>query len=166
MDQTSIHTDPAFSRHAQEQPSVHPQSTQTSSCHLSDSADQSYQQWERREQDKHTEHPLTRLEIALADVQRCVSPDDGVISYNNHGNNSCGDDSHGPVRSLSVLEKVSRFERRERAGKQRSHSTSHVHNKAAQLRVSRINNSSLYRNASSSFITFFPKCTSSRIHVF
>ncbi|KAK2818824.1 hypothetical protein Q5P01_024385 [Channa striata] len=50
-----------------------------------------------------------------------------------HGDSSFGDGSHGPARSLSVLEKVSRFERRERAGKQRSHSTSHVHNKATRM---------------------------------
>lgn len=148
MDQTSVHSDQAFSRLIEEQPahlSVHPQSqatpsstSQSSSRHLSDSAAVLYQQWDRREQDKHREHPLTRLEIALADVQRCASPDDSVISSSSHGNNSLGDDSQGPVRSLSVLEKVSRFERRERAGKQRSHSTSHVHNKATQLRVSPI----------------------------
>lgn len=161
MDQTSINSDQAaFSRLTQEQPthlSVHPQSqatpsstSQSSPRYLSDSAALSYQQWDRREQDKHREHPLTRLEIALTEVQRCASPDDGIISSNSHGNNSFGDDSQVPVRSLSVLEKVSRFERRERTGKQRSHSTSHVHNKSTQLRVSQIKpkKNSQYRNAS------------------
>ncbi|KAK1883423.1 Protein Shroom3 [Dissostichus eleginoides] len=67
------------------------------SHHLSD--------WDHQEQDKDREHPLTRLEIALAEVQRGSSPN-SVISAGSHGNSSVGDGSQGPVRSLSVLEKV------------------------------------------------------------
>lgn len=143
MDQSSIHSEPVvFSMLAQGQvPTthlpVHPQSqappsstSQPSSRHLSDSAALQYQHWDHREQDKDREHPLTRLEIALAEVQRCASPD-SVVSAGSHGNSSFGDVSQGPTRSLSVLEKVSRFERRERAGKQRSHTTTNAHNKAA-----------------------------------
>ncbi|XP_046870704.1 protein Shroom3 isoform X2 [Hypomesus transpacificus] len=59
------------------------------------------------------EHPLTRLENALAEVQRCASPE-----------SSSSQGSGQAARSLSVLEKVNRFERREQ-GKQRSHSASH-----------------------------------------
>ncbi|XP_062339767.1 protein Shroom3 isoform X2 [Osmerus eperlanus] len=60
------------------------------------------------------EHPLTRLENALAEVQRCASPE-----------SSSSQGSAQATRSLSVLEKVNRFERREQ-GKQRSHSASHT----------------------------------------
>ncbi|XP_040915540.1 protein Shroom3 isoform X2 [Toxotes jaculatrix] len=142
VDQISIHPDPvAFSRPAQGQiPPAHlpaqpqPQApptpaSQTSPRHLSDSASLQYQHWDHRDRDKDREHPLTRLEIALAEVQRCASSD------SNHGNSSFTDGSQGPARSLSVLEKVSRFERRERAGKQRSHSTTNTHNKATHLRT-------------------------------
>lgn len=66
------------------------------------------------------EHPLTRLELALAEVQRCSAPEGAARIHDNGGSAEAG---RGPTRSLSVLEKVSRFERRERAGKQRSHST-------------------------------------------
>lgn len=149
MDRVTIHSDQVeFSRLTQEHPKHLPadpqsqatpsSSSQSSLRHLSDSAALSYQQWDRKEQGKDREHPLTSLEIALAEVQRCASTDDGVLSSTTHGSNSFADDSQGPARSLSVLEKVSRFERRERAGKQRSHSTSHVHNKATHLHVSLI----------------------------
>lgn len=92
-----------------------------------------YQQWDQRQQDKDREHPLTRLEIALAEVQRCATPD-SAVSAGSQGNSSFGEVSHGPTCNLSVLEKVSRFERRERSGKQHSHSTTNAHNKA-HLRV-------------------------------
>uniref|UniRef100_A0A8C4DZS9 Shroom family member 3 n=1 Tax=Dicentrarchus labrax TaxID=13489 RepID=A0A8C4DZS9_DICLA len=144
VDQTSVHSEPvASSRLAQGQvPTAHlpghpqPQASPTSAPqpsyrHLSDSAALQHQHWDQRERDKDREHPLTRLEIALAEVQRCASPD----SASSHGNSSFGDGSKGPARSLSVLEKVSRFERRERSGNQRSHSTSNVHNKAIHLRM-------------------------------
>ncbi|XP_067339646.1 protein Shroom3 isoform X6 [Channa argus] len=144
MDKTIIHTDQAaFSRLGQRQPAhlpVHPQSqappssaSQTSPHHLSDSDSLRYQHWDYREPEKDREHPLTRLEIALAEVQQSASPDDSVVSANSHGNSNFDDGSKGPARSLSVLEKVSRFECRERSGKQRSHSTSHVHNKALRM---------------------------------
>ncbi|XP_066501835.1 protein Shroom3 isoform X2 [Hoplias malabaricus] len=70
----------------------------SSGRHHSDSC--SYQQ---REQD--LEHPLTRLENALAEVQRCTSPQSSVQSE----------------RSMSVLEKISHFERQQT--KPRSHSS-------------------------------------------
>lgn len=95
-----------------------PSSAHHASRHLSDSAALQYQQWDQRQRD----HPLTRLEIALAEVQRCPTPD------------SQGEGGHGPARSLSVLEKVSRFERRERAGLQLSHSSGS--SKGSHLRVS------------------------------
>ncbi|KAE8284788.1 Protein Shroom3 Shroom-like protein [Larimichthys crocea] len=141
MDQTSIHSEPLVSsRHAQGQvPTTHqplqpqpqPQAPPTSTSHpfprhLSDSAALQYQ----RERDKDSEHPLTRLENALAEVQRCATPE-SVVSTSSHGNSNFGDSSQGPTRSLSVLEKVSRFERREHAGKQRSHSTANPPNKAS-----------------------------------
>ncbi|XP_028829593.1 protein Shroom3 isoform X2 [Denticeps clupeoides] len=59
------------------------------------------------------EHPLTRLENALAEVQRCASPE-STISQG----------SFQSERSMSVLEKVSHFERRE-STKVRSHSLGH-----------------------------------------
>ncbi|XP_041753245.2 protein Shroom3 [Coregonus clupeaformis] len=63
------------------------------------------------------EHPLTRLENALAEVQRCASPESSATSRSSH------------QRSPSVLEKVNRFESREQEqGKQRSQSTSASHN--------------------------------------
>ncbi|XP_070706371.1 protein Shroom3 [Pempheris klunzingeri] len=147
MDQTSIHSEPmASSRLAQGQvPPTHlpaqplpqappPSSSQHSPRHLSDSAALPYQHWDHREQDKDKEHPLTRLEIALAEVQRCTSPN-SAISTSSHGNNTSVDGTQEPARSLSVLEKVSRFERREHSGKQRSHSTTNAHNKATHLRM-------------------------------
>ncbi|XP_073334647.1 protein Shroom3 [Pagrus major] len=108
--------------------------SKTSPRHPSDSAALQYQHCDERELDKDREHPLTRLEIALAEVQRCTSPD-SVVSTSSHGNSSFGDGSQGPSRSLSVLEKVSRFERRECAGKQRSHSTTNAQSKATHLKT-------------------------------
>ncbi|XP_078127741.1 protein Shroom3 isoform X3 [Sander vitreus] len=148
MDQASIHSEPvASSRLTQgELPLTHlpvhpqpqdlpPSASQHPPRHLSDSAVLQYQHWENKQQDKDREHPLTRLEIALAEVQQCASPN-SVVSSSSHGNSSLGNDSQGPVRSLSVLEKVSRFERRECTGKQRSHSTTNVQDKATHLRMS------------------------------
>ncbi|XP_038826896.1 protein Shroom3-like [Salvelinus namaycush] len=60
------------------------------------------------------EHPLTRLENALAEVQRCASPESSARSQSSH------------QRSPSVLEKVNRFERQEQR-KQRSHSINASH---------------------------------------
>ncbi|XP_028273335.1 protein Shroom3 isoform X2 [Parambassis ranga] len=146
MDQTSIHSEPVTSSwlpqgqvlpsHSQvhPQPQAPPSSTSQPSRHFSDSAALQYQHWDHREQDKDKEHPLTRLENALAEVQRCTSPESSV-SAGSHGSKSFSDSNQGPARSLSVLEKVSRFERRERAGKQRSHSTNNSHNKATHLRM-------------------------------
>lgn len=147
MDQSNIHSEPVVSSlptqgqvptghlPAQPQPQAPPTSTsQPSARHLSDSAALQYQQRDHREPVKDREHPLTRLEIALAEVQQCASPD-SVVSASNHGNSSCSDGRQGPTRSLSVLEKVSRFERRERAGKQRSHSTTNAHSKVTHLKV-------------------------------
>uniref|UniRef100_A0A671VC31 Shroom family member 3 n=1 Tax=Sparus aurata TaxID=8175 RepID=A0A671VC31_SPAAU len=108
-------------------------SSKTSSHHLSDSAALQYQHCDESELDKDREHPLTRLEIALAEVQRCTSPG-SVVSTSSHGNSSLGDGSQGPSRSLSVLEKISRFERHERTGKQRSHSTTNAQSKANHLK--------------------------------
>lgn len=145
MDQTSVHSEPLASPklaqgqvpppHFPVHPHPHPQApsipaSQLSPRHLSDSAALQYQHWE---QDKDKDHPLTRLEIALAEVQQPTGPDN-VFSPSSYGNSNFGEDSQGPVRSLSVLEKVSRFERRERAGKQRSQSTASPH-RASQVRV-------------------------------
>ncbi|XP_068430181.1 protein Shroom3 isoform X2 [Clinocottus analis] len=118
MDQASIHSEPmASSRLPQGQAPatqlpVHPQpqvvypsASQPHPRHLSDSAVVQYQTWDHRERDKDREHPLTRLELALAEVQRYASPN-SVISSSSHGNSSFGDGSQGPVRSLSVLEKM------------------------------------------------------------
>nr|XP_020456791.1 protein Shroom3-like isoform X2 [Monopterus albus] len=141
-DQTSIHSDPVMaSRLSQGQgPPTHilvqsqaPPTSQSFPRHFSDSA--ALQYWDDRELDKDREHPLTHLEIALAEVQRCASPG-GDSSTNSHGNSRFVDDSPGPVHSLSVLEKVSHFERRERAGRQRSYSTTSAHKKAIRLRMS------------------------------
>ncbi|XP_063066757.1 protein Shroom3 isoform X2 [Engraulis encrasicolus] len=71
------------------------------------------------------EHPLTRLENALAEVQRCASPESGSAA------GSGGSQNYPPGgerdRSVSVLERVSRFERRDPpSGKARSHSISHA----------------------------------------
>ncbi|KAM4527733.1 protein Shroom3 isoform 2-T2 [Odontesthes bonariensis] len=142
VDQSSVHSEPVTSpRLAQGQVPqchmpVHPQAPPTSALqpsarHFSDSAAAQYQSWNNRDQDR--EHPLTRLENALAEVQRCASPD-SVFSGSSHDNGSLNDGNQGPTCSLSVLEKVSRFERRERSGKPCAHS--HSHSKAAQLQMS------------------------------
>ncbi|XP_067431168.1 protein Shroom3 isoform X1 [Thunnus thynnus] len=146
VDQPSIHRESVTSsRVAQGQvPPTHlpvypqPQAllssaSQSSPRHHNDSAALQHQHWDQREQDKDREHPLTRLEIALAEVQRCASPE-SVASASGHSNSSFSEGNQGPARNLSVLEKVSRFERRERAGKQHSHSNSHGHNKATHHR--------------------------------
>ncbi|XP_044029263.1 protein Shroom3 isoform X4 [Siniperca chuatsi] len=111
-----------------------PSASQPSPHHLSGSAALQYQHWDHRERDKDRENPLTRLEIALTEVQQCASPD-SVISASSHDNSSCGDGSQGPAHSLSVLEKISCFERWEHDGKQRSHSTTNIHNKATHRRM-------------------------------
>nr|XP_040053124.1 protein Shroom3 isoform X4 [Gasterosteus aculeatus aculeatus] len=100
-------------------PALHPSACHPHPRHSSDSAAPQNPHWDHREWEKDRDHPLTRLEIALAEVQRCASPN-SVISSSSHDNGGAG--GQGPVRSLSVLEKVSCFERRERSGKQRSHS--------------------------------------------
>ncbi|XP_061654876.1 protein Shroom3 isoform X3 [Phyllopteryx taeniolatus] len=128
MDQSDLHPEPmSYSRVAQGQvpPShspVHPQhssSTLASIRHHSDSVALHYQ----KEQNRDKEHPLTRLENALVEVQRCTSPNTGV-SAGSHDNNI-----QGPARSLSVLERVSRFEHCDRAGNQRSYSIGPGHHK-------------------------------------
>ncbi|KAF0022086.1 hypothetical protein F2P81_025661 [Scophthalmus maximus] len=145
VEQTSVHPDAVvLSMPAQGQvPPTHspvhlqPQAPPTSASHTSPRhhSDSAALHWDHRELDRDREHPLTRLEIALAEVQRGTSSD-GVVFPGSHGDNSFDEGGHGgPVRSLSVLEKVSRFERRERAGKQRSHSTSNAHNKVSHLRA-------------------------------
>lgn len=146
VDQNSVHSEqlvssvPTQGQGQSTHVAVHPQappssySQPQSSHHFSDSAALQHQQWEQREQDQDREHPLTRLENALAEVQRCASPD-SVVSAPSHDNSSVINGSQGPSRSLSVLEKVSRFERRDRVVKQRSHSTANAHNNPAQQRV-------------------------------
>ncbi|XP_016325737.1 protein Shroom3 isoform X2 [Sinocyclocheilus anshuiensis] len=62
------------------------------------------------------DHPLTRLENALAEVQRCASPK-STTSFQSE-------------RSMSVLEKVSHFERQQ--GKPRSHSSLSHHGSTAR----------------------------------
>ncbi|MED6287902.1 hypothetical protein CHARACLAT_021118, partial [Characodon lateralis] len=115
-DQPSVHSElPGSSRVAQGQvlPTAGPTPIlQPSARHFSDSAAPQYQSGNHRESDKDSEHPLTRLEIALAEVQCCASPNTQDTS-----------NTHSPARSLSVLEKVSHFERRKAGGKQRSYST-------------------------------------------
>ncbi|KAI4873901.1 hypothetical protein NFI96_006468 [Prochilodus magdalenae] len=64
--------------------------------------------YQPREQD--LDHPLTRLENALAEVQRCASPQ-----------SSTSQNSVQSERSMSVLEKISHFERQQT--KPRSHSS-------------------------------------------
>lgn len=65
--------------------------------------------YQQREHD--LEHPLTRLENALAEVQRCTSPQ----STTSH----CSIQSE---RSMSVMEKVSHFERQQTKPRSHSHS--------------------------------------------
>ncbi|KAM8872719.1 protein Shroom3 isoform 1-T1 [Synchiropus picturatus] len=141
MEQPSVNQEPLTSpRVAQGQapptqfPFPHQLSSVAHSRHHGDLTDVQQQHLDQRDQDRDRDHPLTRLELALAEVQRCSSPH-SVASAGSHGNANTGEGSHGPARSLSVLEKVSRFERQERAGKQRSHSTRHGHTKS-MLRLS------------------------------
>ncbi|XP_026153784.1 protein Shroom3 isoform X2 [Mastacembelus armatus] len=146
VDEISIYSDPvSFCRPAQGQGQtphlpVDPQSqvpptsvSHSSPSHPSTLPALQYQNWDHKELEKDTEHPLTRLENALAEVQRCASPDN-VFSSSTQVNSSFGDDNKGPARSLSVLEKVICFERRERARKQRSHSTSNTNMTEKDLR--------------------------------
>nr|XP_057914481.1 protein Shroom3 isoform X2 [Doryrhamphus excisus] len=140
VDQSDVHPDPVVSsRVAQGQvpPShspVHPQhqhpsSSQVSPRHYSDSPVVHHHHRDQKEQDKDKEHPLTRLENALAEVQQHTGPS-SVVSVGSNDNSALGEGIQGPTRSLSVLERVSRFEHRERAGKQRSQSISHSHHKS------------------------------------
>ncbi|KAM8828701.1 protein Shroom3 isoform 2-T2 [Spinachia spinachia] len=131
MEQPSNYSEPmASSRLPQGQvsqsdpqpPALYPSACHPHSRHFSDSEPLQHQHWDHQEWEKDREHPMTRLEIALAEVQRCASPN-SVVSSNSHGNSSRADGGQGPLCSLSVLEKVSCFERRERTRKQRSHST-------------------------------------------
>ncbi|KAL6470757.1 hypothetical protein MHYP_G00218760 [Metynnis hypsauchen] len=63
-----------------------------------------------QQRDQDLDHPLTRLENALAEVQRCASPQ-----------SSTSQNSVQSERSMSVLEKISHFERQQT--KPRSHSS-------------------------------------------
>lgn len=108
--------------------------SQSSPYHFSDPATPQYQDWNQRDQEKDRENPLTRLEIALAEVQGFTSPDH-VSSARNHDNSNFSDRTQGPTRSLSVLEKVSCFEHRERSEKQHSQNTSNSHNKTVHPQV-------------------------------
>ncbi|XP_068190196.1 protein Shroom3 isoform X2 [Antennarius striatus] len=133
MDHSNNHSELAVSSRLNQSP-VHPQAPSTSTSQHSSHFIESpalNQQWDHREQDKERDHPLTRLENALAEVQSCASPD-SVFSASSHGDSSLG---NGPTRSLSVLEKVNRFERRERTGMQRSYSITSSHNKVNHLRM-------------------------------
>ncbi|KAM9794641.1 protein Shroom3 isoform 3-T3 [Syngnathus typhle] len=111
-------------------PAVQPQHssstspTQASLGHHSDSAALHYHHSDQKEQNRDKEHPLIRLENALVEVQRSTSPS-SVVSTSSHDNNTLGEGIQGSTRSLSVLERVSRFEHSDRAGKQRSQSISH-----------------------------------------
>lgn len=119
-------------------PLLHAPPTSTTQPHplhlLSDSAAPQHQQWEK-ELHPDREHPLTRLELALAEVQQYSGSESDVPACI-HDNRSTTRTGRGPTRSLSVLEKVSRFEHRERAGKQRNHSTCTSANTVTHLRVS------------------------------
>ncbi|XP_067280857.1 protein Shroom3 isoform X2 [Pseudorasbora parva] len=66
------------------------------------------------------DHPLTRLENALAEVQRCTSPE-----------STASQSSFQSERSMSVLEKVSHFEKQQ--VKPRSHSSLSHHGSLARL---------------------------------
>ncbi|XP_072517918.1 protein Shroom3 [Salminus brasiliensis] len=102
---------------AQAQGSDHKSSS--SGRHHSDSS--AYQQ---RDQD--ADHPLTRLENALAEVQRCASPQSSTQSE----------------RGMSVLEKISHFERQQ--SKPRSHSSLASYGSSTRLsQVARSSKSSL-----------------------
>ncbi|XP_028319473.1 protein Shroom3 isoform X3 [Gouania willdenowi] len=156
VDQSSTHSEPVAycgpaqgqmpprhtSAHAHPQP--HTFSTpQSTSRHFSDSAALHFQPLDHRVQEsKDEDHLLTRLENALTEVQQIPSPDN-VDFGNSNERNSFVDSSRGPVRTLSVLEKVSRFERREHAGKQQSLSTSASHSRGNHLRMIEKSRSSL-----------------------
>ncbi|XP_051907025.1 protein Shroom3-like [Hippocampus zosterae] len=133
-EQPDVHPEPvSYSRVAQGQapPShlaVQPQ--HSSPRHHSDSAALHYHHAEQKEQNRDKEHPLTRLENALVEVQRSTSPN-GAVSASSHDNDTLGEGIQGPTRSLSVLERVSRFEHCDREGKQRSQSISHSHHKSS-----------------------------------
>ncbi|XP_068609036.1 protein Shroom3 [Brachionichthys hirsutus] len=133
VNHSNIHPEQAPSSELSQSP-VQPQAPSTAnsqhSGHFSDSTPLTHD-WDHREQDKERDHPLTRLENALAEVQRCASPD-SVFSGSNRGDSNL---SNAPSRSLSVLEKVSRFERQERTGMQRSYSTTKACNKVNHLRM-------------------------------
>ncbi|XP_058272465.1 protein Shroom3 isoform X2 [Hemibagrus wyckioides] len=66
-----------------------------------------------QQRDQDLDHPLTRLENALAEVQRCVTPQ----STTSH----CSTQSE---RSMSVMEKISHFERQQTKPRSHSHSQS------------------------------------------
>ncbi|KAM6902321.1 protein Shroom3 [Xenentodon cancila] len=149
VDKTSVPAEPgtSCSRLAQEQvphcnfpvlsqPSV--STSQPPPQHFNDSAAPQYQDWNHGDRDDR-ENPLTRLELALAEVQRCTSPDHAVSAKTQ--DSRFPDSDHGCALSLSVLEKVSCFERRERSEKQRSQSTSNFHSKTAHLRMAEKGNS-------------------------
>ncbi|KAJ8286658.1 hypothetical protein GJAV_G00041680 [Gymnothorax javanicus] len=68
------------------------------------------------------DHPLTRLENALVEVQKAAGPERRVSSCSSQG----GPKEEVPSGRVSVLEKVSRFEQQYRQGKMRSQSSSHA----------------------------------------
>ncbi|XP_036384303.1 protein Shroom3 isoform X2 [Megalops cyprinoides] len=68
------------------------------------------------------DHPLTRLENALAEVQRAASPESTLSQCSSRG----GRGEEAPPARVSVLEKVTRFERHHEQGKPRSQSSSHA----------------------------------------
>ncbi|KAG7477116.1 hypothetical protein MATL_G00090760 [Megalops atlanticus] len=68
------------------------------------------------------DHPLTRLENALAEVQRAASPESTLSQCSSRG----GRGEEAPAARVSVLEKVTRFERHHEQGKPRSQSSSHA----------------------------------------
>uniref|UniRef100_A0A672PPD4 Shroom family member 3 n=1 Tax=Sinocyclocheilus grahami TaxID=75366 RepID=A0A672PPD4_SINGR len=72
-----------------------------------------------QERGQDLDHPLTRLENALAEVQRCTSPE-----------STTSQSSFQSERSMSVLEKVSHFERQQ--VKPRSHSSLSHHGPTAR----------------------------------
>ncbi|XP_077478402.1 protein Shroom3 isoform X2 [Stigmatopora argus] len=99
-DQSNLHSEAmSYSRVAQGQ--VPPSHSQGQHTSSTQSS-LHYHHLEQIEQNPEKEHPLTRLENALVE---------------------------GPIRSLSVLERVNRFEHCDRAGKQRSYSIGHGHHK-------------------------------------
>ncbi|KAJ8338939.1 hypothetical protein SKAU_G00357250 [Synaphobranchus kaupii] len=68
------------------------------------------------------DHPLTRLENALAEVQKAAGPERWAGQCASQG----GLREEAPSGRVSVLEKVSRFEQQHRQGKVRSQSAGHV----------------------------------------